>query len=247
MNQDLIGWVEIQDDFILGKHPLINIINESLINIYDKNIAFNNVKYNLGSIFDNNYYDELYIILKLMSIRNIIFDKANLRNNNIIILGKLKTLETLGYLSLKYENNSVIIYELNNFLEILYTSNKSMKEMFSSPLSSLSLNYNNLKLKNCINNSCESEKISNFIIFNRTYSPFWTYGLSDNGLARPYSSPLGNNEFINKKGSDGSVNYLNNFLIKTSILTNILSLITIIAVLIISWRIKVQCEKRLSG
>ena len=241
-NEDLIGWVEIQDEFILGKHPLINIINESIINIYDKNLLFKNVNYNLGSLFDNNYYEELYIILKLMSIRNVIIDKANLTDNNIIILGKLKKMEELGYLTLKFKNNKINIYELNNFLGIVYTSNISTTDIFSSPFTSLSENYKKLSLKNCVNNSCESVKISNFIILNRSYSPFWTYDLFDNKLLRAYSSPLGNNEFVNKKGSAGSVNYLGNFLIKTSIYTNLLSLITIIASLIISWRHLTECK-----
>jgi hypothetical protein len=232
---DLMGWVEIQKEFILGKHPLINIVNESIVNIYDKNIIFNNVNHNLGSILENNLYEEFYIILRLMSIRNIVFDTVNLTDNNII-LKKLKKLEDLDFVKLKFQNNSIIIYELNNFMQTNYTSTKSTKDIFSSPLSSLSSNYKNYNFKNCINYSCESENISNFVILSRTYSPFWTYGLSDNKLVRPYLSPLGNNEFFNKKGSAGSIIYLSNSIINFSIVTNILSIVLTISVLLISFR-----------
>jgi hypothetical protein len=167
---ELIGWVELPEINLLGKHPFFDLLQTK--SIIDDDIFYNisGAKVSLRSIIKDNKSDVAYTILRLNSYKYIFIDKysdlTSFKNN----LNYLKNLIKNKKIFKCYENESGIIYKLYDPLDAKYYISISPEDIFVNNEGKISLSSKKYYIINGDNGNLDK---FNYFILNTKYSYYW--------------------------------------------------------------------------
>ncbi len=168
--KNLIGWVELPEINLLGKHPFFDLLSTKSIIDDDYMLTIGNKQFTLRNIIEHNDANVIYNILRLTSFKYIFIDKysdiTTYKNNVNHIKKLLKHKKIIKY----FENESGIVYQLIDSLNAGYYISINPNEIFFVKDGKISLTSKLFKISN---NAGLNNDQFNYYILNTKYSYFW--------------------------------------------------------------------------
>ena len=204
---ELIGWVELPEINLLGKHPFFDLLHTK--SIIDDDILYNisNTKISLRNIIKNSKSDVVYTILRLNSFKYIFIDKysdlSTFKNNQNYLINLIKNKKIFKC----YENESGIIYKLFDPLAKEYYISIAPDDILVNNEGKISLSSKKYYVINGDNGNLN--KLYYFIL-NTKYSYYWFNKATNSHSMRS----IFDTNIFNTDGQDVDISFisLNNLL-----------------------------------